>query len=140
MHMTLTRCSIMQSGLFSIHQLDWYSKLKQETLYFGVWEKQCDGDRTLMKAYTCKVSFSISFLLRNVNSFTLYYRYVRTKLAGQMRLRAMPEIRFFNDDAAEQGEQVSLYLEPSKLHQLHDMIPRPGIWNLLQGNLSLQTR
>ena len=39
--------------------------------------------------------------------FTLL-RYVRTKLAAQMQLRMVPEVRFIYDEAAERGEEVCL--------------------------------
>lgn len=39
-------------------------------------------------------------------------RYVRTKLAKQMQLRQVPEIRFYHDDAAESGEEVPLRPPP----------------------------
>lgn len=38
------------------------------------------------------------------------FRYVRTRLAKQMQLRSVPEIRFYHDDAAQTGEEVTSFL------------------------------
>ena len=55
----------------------------------------------------------------------LLCRYVRTKLAGQMRLRMMPEIRFMNDDAAERGEQVGSFQSCPRASDCSSRQPTP---------------
>lgn len=44
-----------------------------------------------------------------------FFRYVRTKLAAQMQLRMVPEVRFIYDEAAERGEEVRLLHSPTRL-------------------------
>lgn len=51
--------------------------------------------------------------------------YVRTKLASQMQLRMVPEVRFIYDEAAERGEEVLALLDRIKRQDAGEIEPPP---------------
>jgi ribosome-binding factor A len=51
--------------------------------------------------------------------------YVRTKLAAQMQLRMVPEVRFIYDEAAERGEEVLALLDRIKRQDAGEIEPPP---------------